>query len=49
MGNDISDKIQLKWDFDGDGFYDTNSSNRRENYTYTKPGTYQMKVKATYK
>ena len=49
LGKDISDKAEYKWDFDGDGFYDSTTSTPNTTYAYTKPGNFNMKVKVTYK
>lgn len=49
LQNDISGKSEYKWDFDGDGFYDESGSNPTVTRSYDKPGTFNMKVKVTYK
>lgn len=49
LGTDISEKCEYKWDFDGDGFYDDTTTSPRTKHIYQKPGTYNFKVKATYK
>jgi len=49
LGNDITNKVEYKWDFDGDGFYDKTSSEATADYQYDKPGEYHVKLKANYK
>jgi PKD repeat protein len=49
LQKDLSDKAQYKWDFDGDGFYDESTDSPTVSHSYSIPGTYNMKVKATYK
>ena len=49
IGKDISDKVEYKWDFDGDGFYDATTTTPDTTYVYPKPGNFNMKVKVTYK
>lgn len=46
---DITEKAEYKWDYDGDGFYDETTTTSAVSHTYDKPGSYNMKVKATYK
>ena len=46
---DITDKAEYKWDYDGDGFYDETTTTANASHVYDKPGSYNMKVKATYK
>ncbi|HRI36859.1 MAG TPA: PKD domain-containing protein [bacterium] len=41
--------VEYKWDFDGDGFYDETTNESSITHAYSLPGTYNMKVKATYK
>lgn len=45
----ITDKTNFKWDFDGDGFYDKNGTGSIAKFSYDRPGTYRVKVKALYK
>ena len=49
LGTDISAKSEYKWDYDGDGFYDETTTEPKSTHVYTKPGTFNFKVKATYK
>lgn len=49
LGNDISSKCEYKWDYDGDGFYDETTTEPKTTHIYDKPGTFNFKVKATYK
>jgi PKD repeat protein len=45
----ITEGVEYKWDFDGDGFYDQTTKEPGITHAYALPGTYNMKVKATYK
>jgi hypothetical protein len=36
LGKDISDDAEFSWDFDGDGFYDTQTSEPTTTYSYKK-------------
>lgn len=49
LQNDISQKTEYKWDFDGDGFYEESGNSATITHAYDKPGVFNMKVKATYK
>lgn len=49
LQQDITDKVEYKWDYDGDGFYDETTSAPSVKHTYDKPGSFNMKVKAIYK
>ncbi|MFK7779797.1 MAG: PKD domain-containing protein, partial [Candidatus Gracilibacteria bacterium] len=49
LGQDLSKKVKYSWDFDGDGFYDKESSSNVESYKYTSSGKKHIKVKAKYK
>lgn len=49
LGTDISSKCEYKWDYDGDGFYDETTTEPKSTHIYSKPGTFNFKVKATYK
>lgn len=49
LGNDISDKTEYKWDFNGDGFYEETTNTPKVGHVYDKPGNFNFKVKATYK
>ena len=46
-----SDNVETgsAWDFDGDGFYDTQTSEGTVNYIYKKSGEFYAKVKVKYK
>lgn len=46
---DISDKAEYKWDFNGDGFYEETGDKPTVTHVFDKPGSFNMKVKATYK
>lgn len=42
---DLSGQLRKRWDFDGDGTWDTPLSSRsRENHVYPQPGTYQPRL-----
>lgn len=47
MGTNITNKSQYAWDFDGDGKVDDKGTNPNWEYTYTKAGDYNMKVRVT--
>ena len=49
LQNDISDKAEYKWDYNGDGFYDESTDKPTVTHAYDKPGSFNMKVKVTYK
>lgn len=49
LQNDISNKAEYKWDFNGDGFYDETGDKPTVTHSYDKPGSFNMKVKVTYK
>ncbi len=49
LQQDLTDKAEYKWDYDGDGFYEETTTSPSVKHTYDKPGSYNMKVKATYK
>ena len=41
--------VEYSWDFDGDGFYDTQSKTPSISYIYRKSGEFYAKVKVKYK
>ena len=47
VGNDITNKSEYAWDFDGDGRIDEKSSSARIDHIYTRSGDYNMKVRVT--
>ncbi len=51
LGDDLSgrDDLELKWDFDGDGFYDRQTKETSAKYSYGLPGQFAPKVKVTYR
>jgi len=49
LGQDISKVAEYRWDVDGDGFYDTKTSEPHFTYKYTVPGEYHPKVKVTHR
>lgn len=49
LGQDMTDKVEYKWDYDGDGFYDETTSAPTVKHAYQTPGSFNMKVKATYR
>lgn len=49
LQNDISDKSEYKWDFNGDGFYEETGDKPTVTHVFDKPGNFNMKVKVTYK
>lgn len=49
VGQDLTDKVEYKWDFDGDGFYDETSTAPTVKHKYATPGNFNMKVKASYR
>ncbi|MDQ1344035.1 MAG: repeat protein [Patescibacteria group bacterium] len=49
LQNDISDKAEYKWDYNGDGFYEETGDKPTVTHVYDKPGNFNMKVKVTYK
>ncbi|EKE26220.1 MAG: hypothetical protein ACD_4C00375G0001, partial [uncultured bacterium (gcode 4)] len=46
---DITNKVEYKWDFDWDWFYEETTSNPKISHKYTIPWNFSFKVKATYK
>ncbi|MDD2565313.1 MAG: PKD domain-containing protein [Candidatus Gracilibacteria bacterium] len=49
LGKDISDKVEYKYDYDGDGFYDDTSKTGKITHKFSKSGNVNFKVKVTYK
>jgi len=49
LGQDISKNSEYSWDFDGDGFYDTQTKEPIVNYSYKKSGEFYAKVKVKHK
>lgn len=51
ISQDISSKgnIEFKWDFDGDGFYDKQTTDPSVEYAYGLPGQFAAKVKVSYR
>jgi PKD repeat protein len=48
IGNEITDKSEYYWDFDGDSRIDQKTTEPQASYTYKKSGKYNMKVKVLY-
>jgi hypothetical protein len=49
LGQVIEKDATFSWDFDGDGFYDTETSDPTTTYKYRKSGEFYAKVKVKYK
>lgn len=49
LGQEIDDRSEFRWDFDGDGFYDLKTEKNTTTYRYTLPGEYNPKVKVTHR
>lgn len=49
LGQDISKDAVFSWDFDGDGFYDTQTNDATTSYSYKKSGEFYAKVKVKYR
>jgi PKD repeat protein len=49
LGQDLTTKSKYSWDFDGDGFYDMETSEATAKYKFSKSGTFYSKVKVKYK
>lgn len=49
LGQDILKDASFSWDFDGDGFYDTQTSEPTTTYVYRKSGEFYAKVKVKYR
>ncbi|MDD4151215.1 MAG: PKD domain-containing protein, partial [Candidatus Gracilibacteria bacterium] len=49
LGENITDKVEYSWDFDGDGFYDEKSKGGKITHKFEESGELHTKVKASYK
>ncbi|EKD30196.1 MAG: WD-40 repeat protein, partial [uncultured bacterium (gcode 4)] len=49
LGSDIATKAEYKWDYNGDGFYEETTNVPKASHTYDMPGSFNAKVKVTYK
>lgn len=49
LGSDIASKAEYKWDYNGDGFYEETTNVPASSHTYDAPGSFNAKVKVTYK
>ncbi len=49
LGQSIEKDASFSWDFDGDGFYDTQTSEPSTSYVYRKSGEFFAKVKVKYR
>jgi len=49
LGQTIDKDASFSWDFDGDGFYDTQTSTPTTTYTFRKSGEFYSKVKVKYR
>ena len=49
LGQDLSKKVKYSWDFDGDGFYDKETSTPSVTHKFSVSGTTHSKVKVKYK
>lgn len=49
LGQVIDKDASFSWDFDGDGFYDTQTSTPTTSYTFRKSGEFYSKVKVKYR
>ena len=49
IGKDITSGAEFKWDLDGDGFYDRQTTTPSTQFVYTRPGTYNTKLKVTHR
>lgn len=49
LGTDLAGKAEYKWDYNGDGFYEETTSTPTVSHVYDKPGSFNFKVKVTYK
>lgn len=49
LGQKLEKDVEYSWDFDGDGFYDTQSKTPNISYIYRKSGEFYAKVKVKYK
>lgn len=49
LGKDVSKDAEFSWDFDGDGFYDTQTNDSTTTYKYKKSWEFYAKVKVKYR
>ncbi|MGE4444514.1 MAG: PKD domain-containing protein, partial [Candidatus Altimarinota bacterium] len=49
LGQDITDKSEFAWDFDGDGFYDKETTTGEISHKFESSGTFYTKVRVKYK
>jgi PKD repeat protein len=49
LGQSVEKDASFSWDFDGDGFYDTQTNDPSTTYRYKKSGEFYAKVKVKYK
>ncbi len=49
LGQDLSNKVKYSWDFDGDGFYDKETTTNVVTYRFLSSWEKYVKVKAKYK
>ncbi len=49
LGQDLSEKVKYSWDFDGDGFYDKETTTWVVSHKYLSSGDKYAKVKVKYK
>jgi PKD repeat protein len=49
LGQQIEKDASFSWDFDGDGFYETQTNDSITTYKYNKSGEFYAKVKVKYK
>lgn len=49
LWRDISDKVEYKWDYDGDWFYDDTTKSWKMTHKFTTSWNINFKVKVTYK
>lgn len=49
LGQGLEKDAEFSWDFDGDGFYDTQTKTPSTSYVYKKSGEFYAKVKVKYR
>ncbi|MDP2090787.1 MAG: PKD domain-containing protein [Candidatus Gracilibacteria bacterium] len=49
LGQDITNKVKYSWDFDGDGFYDKETTTGKTSHKYISSGEKHAKVKVKHK
>ena len=49
LGQDLSKKVKYSWDFDGDGFYDKETTTPSVTHKFDTSGTFHSKVKIKHK